>query len=213
MEIKKYNDIDYILTTRELAMLFKEENIDLCNLDDSEYDSPLGNSTSAGLIFGASGGVAEATIRTSYFLMTGKNLKREDLVFNDLRGINGIKESVVNIGSKDIKVAIVNGMGNFKKIIDNKMEYDFIEVMNCSGGCIGGGGQPKISLMNMKDTKIKRMNGLYSEDEKSTLRLAHENPMIKKIYDDFLESPGSDLAKSLLHTTYEDKSYLLGGEK
>lgn len=210
-------DTDYIITTREFAKWLKEENIDILNLEDDKFASPLSKGSSAGLIFGNSGGVCEAAIRTAYYYLTGKNLKKEELSFNSVRGMEGIKEADINIDGKDIKVAVCNGMCNAKILIDKlknkEVEYDFIEVMNCIGGCIAGGGQPKITLYNLKSTKEKRMKGIYSEDEKSTLRLCHENPEIKEIYEKFLGEPNSEIAEELLHTKYEDKSYLLRGEK
>ena len=208
-------DTNYVLTTRELAMLLREENINLNELKWSKFDSPLGNGSSAGVIFGNSGGVCEAALRTAYYFITGKNLKKRELVFNDLRGMKGIKTATVKIDDKDISVAVCNGMKNAKELIDKLINgdvyYDFIEVMNCIGGCIAGGGQPKITMLDMNETKLKRMNGLYAEDEKSSLRLCHDNPEIKFIYKDYLGEPNSDLALKLLHTSYYDKSYMLGG--
>lgn len=210
-------DTDYLLTTRELAMLLKEEKIDINKLKPSKFDSPLGTGSGAGVIFGSTGGVCEAALRTAYYLITGKNLKKEDLNFTSIRGMNGIKEAEVNIDGKIIKVAVCNGMKNAKELIDKllnkEVEYHFIEVMNCIGGCIAGGGQPKITLLNMSETKTDRMSSLYTEDEKATLRLCHKNPEIKVIYNDFLEKPNSKLAHKLLHTKYKDKSYMLGGKR
>ena len=140
--------------------------------------------------------------------MTGKNLTKEELTFTELRGMKGIKESKIIINDKTIKVVACNGMKNAKTIIDKvikkESDYDFIEVMNCFGGCISGGGQPKITMLDMNDTKVSRMNSIYDEDEIMTLRLCHENPEIIYIYEKYLEK--------LLHTTYYNKSYLIGGE-
>ena len=209
-------DTDYVLTTRELAKLLKEENIKIHDLEDSLYDSPLGKGSGAGVIFGATGGVCEAALRTAYFLITGKNLGKDELNFTALRGMNGIKEASVTLEGREVKVCVCNGMKNAKELIDklknNEVQYDFIEVMNCIGGCIAGGGQPKITLLEMENTKKKRIDALYKEDEKMTLRLCHENKEIRDIYFDFFGKPNSKLAEKYLHRTYEDKSYLLGGK-
>ena len=209
-------DTDYVLTTRELASLLKEENIDLMAMKDREFDSPLALGTGAGVIFGNSGGVAQASLRTAYYLLTGTNLDEEDLSFQDLRGMNGIKEASLEINNRTIKVAIVNGIKNvdnlLEKIKAKECDYDFVEVMACQGGCIAGGGQPKSSILNMQKTKEKRMEALYKEDEKSTIRFCHENPNILKLYEDYLGYPLSNLSKQLLHQTFEDKSYLVKGE-
>ena len=209
-------DTNYVLTTRELALLLKEENIDIQKVKDSSFDSPLGKGSSSGVIFGSSGGVCEAALRTTYYLLTNKNLKKEELVFNSIRGMSGIKEAELRINKRVIKAAVCNGMKNAKYLIDKLLKkevyYDFIEVMNCQGGCIAGGGQPKITLLDMKETKEIRMNSLYSEDEKMTLRLCHENPEIITLYKEFLEYPNSKKAIRLLHTKFYDKSSLLGGK-
>lgn len=209
-------DTNFVLTTRELALLLKEENINIARYKDSEYDSPLGTGSGAGIIFGSSGGVCEAALRTAYYLLTNKNLNKEDLIFNSIRGMSGIKETEIKIKDKVIKVAVCNGMSNAKELLDKlikkEVSYDFIEVMNCPGGCINGGGQPKMTLLNAANTKNARMNSLYSEDEKMNLRLCHENPEIISIYKDFLGYPNSKIAKKLLHTTYYDRSDLLGGK-
>lgn len=208
-------DTNFVLTTRELAMLLKEENIDITKLKDSTFDSPLATGSGAGVIFGSSGGVCEAAIRTAYHMLTGKNLRKNDLVFDSIRGMSGIKEAEIKINGRVIKVAVCNGMKNAVELIDKlknkEVYYDFIEVMNCPGGCIAGGGQPKITLLDMSETKEKRMNSLYDEDEAMTLRLCHENPEIHAIYEEFLGYPNSKIALKLLHTKYYDKSKLLEG--
>ena len=209
-------DTDYLLTTREFALLLREYNIDICTLDDGIFDSPLGTGTGAGVIFGNTGGVMEAALRTAYYFLTDKDLDKDKLVFLDVRGMNGIKEASIDINGKVIKVAVCNGMKYAKELIDKLLNkevyYDFIEVMNCIGGCIAGGGQPKSTLLNLNDTKKKRINGLYEEDENMTLRYSYVNPEIVSIYNDFLNVPNSELAHKLLHTYYEDKSYLLRGD-
>ena len=210
-------DTDFALTTREFAMLLKEENIDLLSLDDSKFDSPLGTGTGAGVIFGNTGGVCEAALRTAYYMITGENLKKEELVFNSIRGMKDIKEASITINGREIKVAVCNGMKNAKELIDKLLKkevyYDFIEVMNCIGGCIAGGGQSKMTLLEKDDTKLKRMKVLYDEDEQMTLRYSHENQDIIDIYKEFLGEPNSELAEKLLHTYYTDKSYMLGGSQ
>lgn len=210
-------DTDYVLTTRELAKLLKEENIDIHSLEDGLYDSPLGKGSGAGVIFGATGGVSEAALRTAYYLITNTNLPKNALNFNSIRGMDGIKEASVKINGNEIKVAVCNGMKNAKELIEklknSEVYYDFIEVMNCIGGCIAGGGQPKITLLEMENTKKKRIKALYDEDEQMTLRLCHENKEIIEIYDDYFKKPNSKLAEKLLHRTYEDKSYMLGGSQ
>lgn len=209
-------DTDFILTTRELALMIKKNNIDFLHLDNSEFDSPLGLGSSAGVIFGNTGGVAEAALRTAYHYITDKDLDDNSLTFSKVRGMSGIKETEVIIGDKAIKVAVANGMKNAKILIDKiksgTVNYQFVEVMNCTGGCIAGGGQPKLTLMNMKSAKQKRIDGLYSEDSKMKKRVSYKNPDIIKIYKEFYGEVGSNLAHQYLHTKYTDKSYLLRGE-
>lgn len=209
-------DTDFILTTRELALMIKKNNIDFLHLDNSEFDSPLGLGSSAGVIFGNTGGVAEAALRTAYHYITDKDLDDNSLTFSKVRGMSGIKETEVIIGDKTIKVAVANGMKNAKILIDKiksgTVNYQFVEVMNCTGGCIAGGGQPKLALMDMKSAKQKRIDGLYSEDSKMKKRVSYKNPDIIKIYKDFYGEVGSSLAHQYLHTKYTDKSYLLRGE-
>lgn len=209
-------DTDFILTTRELALMIKKNNIDFLHLDNSEFDSPLGLGSSAGVIFGNTGGVAEAALRTAYHYITDEDLDDNSLTFSKVRGMSGIKETEVIIGDKTIKVAVANGMKNAKILIDKiksgTVNYQFVEVMNCTGGCIAGGGQPKLTLMNMKSAKQKRIDGLYSEDSKMKKRVSYKNPDIIKIYKDFYGEVGSSLAHQYLHTKYTDKSYLLRGE-
>ncbi len=209
-------DTDFILTTRELALMIKKNNIDFLHLDNSEFDSPLGLGSSAGVIFGNTGGVAEAALRTAYHYITDEDLDDNSLTFSKVRGMSGIKEAEVIIGDKTIKVAVANGMKNAKILIDKiksgTVNYQFVEVMNCTGGCIAGGGQPKLTLMDMKSAKQKRIDGLYSEDSKMKKRVSYKNPDIIKIYKDFYGEVGSSLAHQYLHTKYTDKSYLLRGE-
>lgn len=185
----------------------------MAELEEQDFDSPLGKGTGAGVIFGNTGGVAEAALRTAYHYITGKDLEPDKIKFNELRGTDGIKVAEVAFGGNNIKIAVVNGMKNAKVLLDEIANgnclYQFIEIMNCTGGCISGGGQPKTTCLNMQEIKQKRMNGLYEEDEKMPKRLSYKNPEIIEIYKEFYESPNSDIAKKILHTTYKDKSYML----
>ncbi|RDI91994.1 hydrogenase [Thermosipho africanus Ob7] len=196
---------DYVITTRELAKLIKMKQINFIGLDDEDFDNPLGTSTGAGAIFGVTGGVMEAALRTAYELITNKKLPK--LEFNAVRGLDGIRETEIDIEGKKLKVAIAHGTANVKKLLDDIRDgvryYDFIEIMACPGGCIGGGGQPK-SLD--PDILKKRASAIYSIDELSTLRRSHENPDIQKLYEEFLEKPNSHIAHELLHTYYTDRS-------
>ena len=218
----KYNktevspDTDYVITTRELAEWIKEENIDFNSLEESEFDNLLGKGTGAGVIFGNTGGVMEAALRTAYFYITGKNLPKEQLEFHAVRGMDFVKEACIEINGLEVKVAIVHGIDNARNLLEKikagEVTYHFVEVMNCIGGCISGGGQPKITLLKLNETRKKRISSLYSEDERLTRRLSHENPEIKEIYENFLGEPLGEISEELLHTEYFDKSSLLKGK-
>lgn len=201
-------DVDVVLTTRELIKLIKYVGLDMPKLPEREFDSPLGTGSGAGAIFGASGGVMEAALRTLYEKVTGKTL--EKLEFTDVRGFEGIKEASVTLNGKEIRLCIVHTLGNAKKIMEQVRKgsspYDFIEVMACPGGCIGGGGQP-IGTTNA--VRKKRMEALYTIDKNLPLRKSHENPDILTLYKDFLGEPLSEKSHELLHTTYHqvDKPY------
>ncbi|MBO8160210.1 MAG: iron hydrogenase small subunit [Thermosipho sp. (in: Bacteria)] len=196
---------DYVITTRELAKLIKFKEINFSGLADENYDSPLGTSTGAAVIFGVTGGVMEAALRTAYEIITEEKLPK--LEFTAVRGLEGIREAEIDIKGQKFKVAIAHGTASVRKLLDDirdgKRYYDFIEIMACLGGCIGGGGQPK-SLD--PDILKKRANAIYSIDERSTLRRSHENPDVQKLYAEFLEHPNSHLAHELLHTYYTDRS-------
>jgi len=198
-------DVDYSISTRELAHLIKSANLDLVNMEDSEFDTPLGESTGAAVIFGATGGVIEAATRTAYEIHTGKTLDSVD--FKQLRGMEGIRSATVDFNGLDIKIGIAHGLGNARKLLEEikagKSEYHAIEIMACPGGCIGGGGQP----LHHGDASIlkARTKALYAEDEEKTIRKSHENPYIIKLYEEFLEKPMSEKAHHLLHTHYFDK--------
>ena len=192
-------DVDIVLTTRELIKLIKYVGLSLTELPESDFDSPLGVGSGAGAIFGATGGVMEAALRTVYEKVTGKTL--EKLEFTAVRGFEGIKEATVTINGRDIRLAVVHTLKNARKIMEQVKKgispYDFIEVMACPGGCIGGGGQP-IGTTNA--IRQKRMAALYEIDKNMPLRKSHENPEIVKCYEDYLEKPLSHRAHELLHT-------------
>ena len=201
-------DVDFVVTTRELCRMFKEAGINLANMDDDEFDNPLGKSTGAADIFGVTGGVLEAACRSVYFMLNGKNLDGDAINFRAVRGLDGIKEAKVEIApGKTINVAVCSGLGNARKVLEmvraDKDRFQAIEIMACPGGCINGGGQPFLH----GDTALleKRMKGLYTEDESKTLRLSHENEDIKKLYAEYLGAPGSEKAHHLLHTKYHEK--------
>lgn len=208
LEKNGHSDVDIVITTRELAAMIKEAGIDFVGLEDQEFDNPLGESTGAGAIFGATGGVIEATVRTAYETITGQELQA--LEFTALRGFDGIKETTVRIGDRDVRIAVANGLGNTRKLLNKvrsgEEKFDAIEVMACPGGCIGGGGQPyhhgDISVLK------RRAEGIYSIDEGKHLRKSHENPQVKKLYEDYLGEVGGPLAHELLHTSYEAKPKL-----
>jgi NADP-reducing hydrogenase subunit HndD len=199
-------DVDVVITTRELARMIKQYNIDFKNLPDEDFDSLLGESTGASVIFGATGGVMEAALRTAYTLISGKEL--EDVNFTCVRGVEGIKEATVTIGDLDVNVAIASSTGMAAKLLDSikagEKSYAFIEIMGCPGGCVNGGGQPIVDACTraVTDIRVERAKALYNEDASKKFRKSHENPMIKKIYDEYLGKPNSHKAHELLHTTY-----------
>ena len=202
-----YNDVDAVITTRELARMIKQAHINFKSLEDSSFDDPMGEATGAGAIFGTTGGVMEAALRTVSEVVTGKELKK--IEFNEVRGSAGIKEAIINLDGKEIKIAVASGLANARKIMDDikagKSEYSFIEIMACPGGCVMGGGQPIHSSKQRAEIDIRKLrsDALYNIDEKSTIRKSHENPIIQRIYKEYLENPGSHKAHKLLHTTYE----------
>jgi len=206
MKSSGYDDVDLVLTTREIARLFRANGIDFAALPDEECDCPIGEYTGAGTIFGNTGGVMEAAVRTAYKLVTGDEL--EDVNVNAVRGLENVRKGEVDMNGTKVRVAVVHGLANAKEICDEVLAakkagapapYDFIEFMACRGGCIAGGGQPYGT-----DDQIRkeRIAGLYNDDENSTFRKSHDNPSIKKIYSDYLDAPLSHKAHSLLHTSY-----------
>ena len=209
-------DVDCVLTTRELGDLIKRSGINFTVLADEEFDNDLlGDYTGAGVIFGVTGGVMEAALRTAYFSLTGK--EHELIKFEQVRGFDGVKEAGIEIGGKTIWVAVASGMKNAKVLMDEvragTSKYAFIEIMGCPGGCVAGGGQPYVKPcflpnedIDILDTyKEKRANALYSEDERQVIRQSHNNPQIKQLYADYLGKPLSHKAHELLHTTYSAK--------
>ena len=202
-------NVDNVITTRELSRMIKQANIEFENLEENQFDDPMGEATGAGAIFGTTGGVMEAALRTAQDTLTGKDLPQID--FEEVRGGEGIKKAIVNIGGKDIKVVATSGLKNAQIILEEiksgKADYQFVEIMACPGGCIMGGGQPiKSSKIRREiDVRALRANALYKIDEKSTIRKSHENPVIKKLYEEFLQEPGSNIAHELLHTQYHER--------
>lgn len=205
-----YRDVDANLTTRELARMIRQASIDYVNLPDEEFDDMLGESTGAAVIFGVTGGVMEAALRTVADILTGEDLK--DIEYHDVRGTEGIKEATVNVAGKELKLAIVHGTANAAKLLDKiragEATYHFIEVMGCPGGCVTGGGQPIVDARTRYEVDVKaaRAKATYDEDESKVLRKSHLNPSIKKLYDEFLGEPCGHVSHELLHTTYTDRS-------
>ena len=200
-------DVDNVITTRELARMIKQAGLDFEKLEDSEFDSPMGEATGAAAIFGTTGGVMEAALRTAQDTLTGEDLAKID--FEAVRGGDGIKRATVNIAGKEIKVVAASGLANARTILDEikngTADYQFVEIMACPGGCVMGGGQPIKSSKIRLDTDVRKLRAdcLYSIDEKSVIRKSHENPVVQKIYKEFLGKPGSEKAEELLHTHYQ----------
>jgi NADH-quinone oxidoreductase subunit G/NADP-reducing hydrogenase subunit HndD len=195
-----YQDVDYVLTTRELARMIREAGIDFRNLPEEQYDDPLGESTGAAVIFGATGGVMEAALRTAYELITGKTLPSLD--FYDVRGLKGIKEATVDIEGTKVRVAVAHSLGHARQLLERVKageQYHFIEIMCCPGGCIGGGGQP-VPVDRKK--RAARIKAIYEVDAAMPLRKSHENPAVKTLYEEYLGAPLSEKAHELLHTHY-----------
>ena len=200
-------DVDAVLTTRELGKLIKIFGIDIANLEPESTDSPLGARTTAGKLFGASGGVMEAALRTAHFMITGKEL--ENNKFLELRGFKDIKEAKIKIGDLEVGIAVVNGLGNVKTILkqiaEGRKDLHFIEVMNCPGGCIAGGGQ---HIGATHESILARLKALYQIDDNETIRVSHQNPQIIELYKNFLEKPNGKVSHKYLHTTYAKRDVL-----
>ena len=201
-------DVDISITTRELAKMIHAAGLDFNSLPDEEFDAPLGIDTGAGVIFGATGGVMEAALRTARDWLTGEDHPVEAMTFSAVRGTEGIKEASYEIGGLTLKVAVCSGLANAKKVLKaiqaGTADYQFVEIMACPGGCVNGGGQPfqPASVRNFVDIRAERAKALYSNDERNTLRKSHDNPAIQKLYDEFLGKPGSHKAHEILHTSY-----------
>lgn len=206
MEANKLRDVDAVISTRELAKMIKQSGILFNKLPDEKFDNPFEEASGAGVIFGATGGVMEAALRTVVEVLEGKSF--DNLDYEAVRGTDGIKEATLTVAGTEVKVAVVNGLGNARKVLNDiragKANYHFIEVMACPGGCVTGGGQPIVdsSIRMDIDLKAKRAAGLYAEDKALPVRKSHENPDIKLLYSEFLEKPGSHKSHELLHTTY-----------
>ena len=195
-------DVDLVLTTREIDRMIKAEHIDVNSLAEEAFDSPLGISTGAGVIFGATGGVMEAALRSAYYLKVGKNPDPE--AFKNVRGMDGWREASFDLDGVPLKVAIASGLGNARRLMEaicsGKVHYDFVEIMACPGGCAGGGGQP---IHEGQELAYVRANTLYGLDKSNDLRFSHENPSVLKLYENFLGKPLSEKAHHLLHTDHE----------
>ncbi len=204
------SDVDVAITTRELARMIERAGIHFAYLPDSDFDTPLGISTGAGTIFGATGGVMEAALRTAADWLTGGEMKK--INFEEVRGVAPIKEATYHIGELELRVAVTSGLANAKKVLESvksgEKHYDFIEIMGCPGGCVNGGGQPvqPAEVHNFYDLRALRAAGLYADDAGKTLRKSHENPAIQELYNEFFGEPGSHLAHEVLHTHYSKRS-------
>ena len=201
---------DLVITTRELAWMIKSAGIGFLTIQGEPFDDPLGLSSGAGAIFGASGGVMEAALRTAYEVYTGETML--DIEINDLRGLKGVKEGKVMLGDREIRVAVAHGLGNAADLLDivrkDPSRYHFIEIMGCPGGCIGGGGQPYAGSNSIpldEECLKKRAEALYGLDRSKTIRRSHENPHVQRIYKEFLGKPLSEKSHELLHTHYSPK--------
>lgn len=204
-----FRDVDVSLTTRELAKMIKGAGINFSDLCDERFDNPFEIASGAGAIFGATGGVMEAALRTAADVLEGdSNTKLE---FKEVRGTAGLKEAKYKLGGKEIRIAVISGLANARVVLDDikngKRQYDFVEVMACQGGCINGGGQPVQgdSIRNYTDLKKLRAKALYDTDRKMTLRKSHESPVVKMLYDEYFDAPGKHRAHRLLHTSYVER--------
>ena len=209
MEVDTLRDVDYVLTTRELARMIRQANINFNSLEDGDFDIPMGDASGAGAIFGTTGGVMEAAIRTAVDTLEGKSL--EKVKYEAVRGEKEIKEATLQIAGKEIKIAVASGLANARKIMEQikqgKCEYQFVEIMACPGGCVMGGGQPIKNSRTRASVDVRKLraDALYDIDEKSVIRKSHENPVMKELYKEFLQKPGSEIAHKYLHTHYTKK--------
>lgn len=202
---KEIDGTDLVLTLSEIGDYIKDNAIKYEDIKEAQFDNFTG--TSSGVIFGNSGGVMEAALRTAYNILTNENIDNID--FKDVRGIEGLKEASLKINGKMINVAVINGITNAKKVIEDviakQSKYHYIEIMNCTGGCIGGGGMPKINIFKEREILTKRIESLYDQNDKLKIKSSHNNPQINKLYDEFLNYPLSDIAIKLLHTEYSER--------
>ena len=202
-------DVDNVITTRELSRMIKQANIEFTKLGDTAFDNPMGEATGAAAIFGTTGGVMEAALRTAQDVLTGEDLEKID--FKQVRGEEGIKRATVNIAGNDLNVVAASGLSNARQILEEikngTANYQFVEIMACPGGCIMGGGQPIQSSKIRREVDVRKLraDALYTIDERSTIRKSHENPILKKIYKDYLGAPGGEKAHKLLHTHYVER--------
>ena len=207
MEVDNLRDVDAVITTRELARMIKNNDIEFTELADSEYDNPMGEASGAAAIFGVTGGVMEAALRTAADILEGKSIEAID--YEEVRGATGIKHATLTIAGKEVRIAVAHGLANARKVMEEiksgNPSFDFVEVMACPGGCIMGGGQPIKSSKTraIKDVRKLRSDSIYTIDEKSTFRKSHENPVVNQIYDEFFNKPGSEEAHKYLHTHYK----------
>ena len=210
MEVEGIRDVDYVITTRELSRMIKQANIEFTELQNDKFDEPMGEATGAGAIFGTTGGVMEAALRTAADVLENKDLPKFE--YEAVRGGKERKEAVIEIAGKKVKAVVVSGLSNARKIMDEikegKADYQFVEIMACPGGCIMGGGQPIKSSKTRSEIDVRKLraDALYSIDEKSVIRKSHENPVIKQMYEDFLQKPGSEVSHKYLHTHYSKKN-------
>jgi NADP-reducing hydrogenase subunit HndD len=201
-----YADVDVVLTTRELARMIKEAAIDFTELPERHFDDPMGDASGAAVIFGATGGVMEAALRTVVEILNGK--ASDNIEYTQVRGVDGIKEASVEAGGMTIKAAVAHGLANARKLLDRikagEAEYHFVEIMACPGGCVNGGGQPiqPSYVRSWIDLRAERAKAIYDEDKDLPIRKSHENPKVKALYDEYFGEPGSHKAHKLLHTHY-----------
>ena len=207
-------DMDHVITTRELADWAKKADIDFSTLEDSKFDKLMGEASGAGVIFGNTGGVMEAAVRTAYEFVTHEPAPKELYTLEPVRGMQEIREAAVEIGTLRLQLAVIYGTSNVRRFLSMAKEsgkhYDFIEVMTCPGGCIGGGGQPKADVEERRTMVDSRIESLYKRDVQMKLRKSHENPELKQLYEEFYRKPLSPIAEEMLHTSYTDRSGLLG---
>ena len=214
LDLPGLRDMDHVITTRELADWAKKADIDFSTLGDSKFDKLMGEASGAGVIFGNTGGVMEAAVRTAYEFVTHEPAPKELYTLEPVRGMQEIREAAVEIGTLCLQLAVIYGTSNVRRFLSmakkSGKHYDFIEVMTCPGGCIGGGGQPKADVEERRTMVDSRIESLYKRDAQMKLRKSHENPELKQLYEEFYRKPLSPIAEEMLHTSYTDRSGLLG---